>query len=110
MGYRGKVREQTRARRLRAQGWTMPDIAKKLGVSRGSISNWTRDVPFQPRMWKRPPGRRGPNALQQRKRAEIEALLAEGRDRIGGLSEQEFLIAGTALYAGEGSKIGRAHV
>jgi hypothetical protein len=32
------------------------------------------------------------------------ATWAEGRDRIGGLSERDLLIAGTALYAGEGSK------
>jgi hypothetical protein len=39
--------------------------------------------------------------------AEIDRLLAEGRARIGRLSEREFLIAGVALYAGEGSKGGR---
>ena len=48
--------------------------------------------------------RRGPNALQRRKQAEIEELLEEGRRRIGALSEREFLVAGAALYAGEGSK------
>jgi hypothetical protein len=36
--------------------------------------------------------------------AEIDRLLAEGRARIGRLSEREFLVAGVALYAGEGSK------
>jgi hypothetical protein len=35
---------------------------------------------------------------------EIDRLLAEGRDRVGRLSEREFLVAGVALYAGEGSK------
>jgi len=39
-----------------------------------------------------------------RKQAEIDELLAEGRHRIGRLSEREFLVAGTALYAGEGAK------
>jgi hypothetical protein len=34
----------------------------------------------------------------------VERLLAEGRARIGQLSEQEFLVAGAALYVGEGSK------
>jgi hypothetical protein len=42
--------------------------------------------------------------LQRRKQAEIDRLLAEGRDRVGRLSEREFLVAGVALYAGEGSK------
>jgi hypothetical protein len=54
-----------------------------------------------------PPGhpgrRRAPNALQRRKQAEIDRLLEDGRARIGQLSEREFLIAGVALYAGEGS-------
>ena len=42
MGYRGKLAEQERARTLRAEGWTMPEIASHLGVSKGSVSLWTR--------------------------------------------------------------------
>ena len=34
----------------------------------------------------------------------MDRLVAEGRERIGRLSEREFLVAGVALYAGEGSK------
>jgi transcriptional regulator with XRE-family HTH domain len=103
VGYRGKVAEQERARELRARGWTMPDIAAELGVSRGSVSLWTRDVPFEarPRVRAR---NRGPNALQRAKQAEIDRLLDEGRARIGELSDRDLLIAGTALYAGEGDK------
>lgn len=105
MGYRGKVEEQNEARRLRSEGWTMPDIAAELGVSRSSVSLWVRDVAYVPR---RPPRsgfvKREPNALARRKQAEIERLLAEGRERIGELSERDLLIAGTALYAGEGFK------
>ena len=103
MGYRGKVEDQERARELRADGWTMPDIASELGVSKGSVSLWTRDVPFVPKPGRR--GRqRGPTTRQQAKAAEIERLLAEGRDRIGDLSDRDLLIAGAALYAGEGFK------
>jgi hypothetical protein len=36
--------------------------------------------------------------------AEVDRLVEEGRARIGRLSEREFLVAGVALYAGEGSK------
>ena len=42
--------------------------------------------------------------MQRRKRAEIDRLLAEGIERIGRLSDRDLLIAGTALYAGEGAK------
>ena len=38
MGYRGKVRQQERARELRAQAWTLLEIANELGVSKSSVS------------------------------------------------------------------------
>jgi transcriptional regulator with XRE-family HTH domain len=107
MGYRGKPLEREEARRLRATGMTMPDIAAELGVSRSSVSLWTQGVAFEPSPRTRA-RRRGPNALQRRKQAEIEELLDEGRRRIGALSEREFLVAGAALYAGEGAKTGGA--
>jgi hypothetical protein len=104
MGYRGKPAEREQARRLRTAGLPMADIAARLGVSRSSVSLWVRDVPFAPRSGPTRGRRRAPNALQRRKQAEIDRLLAEGHDRLGRLSEREFLVAGVALYAGEGSK------
>lgn len=88
---------------MRAEGSTMPEIATALGVSRSSVSLWTRDIEVAtgPR---RRPARSGPNSLQRRKAAEIEAMCQAGAVRIGRLSEREYLVAGAALYAGEGSK------
>ncbi len=105
VGYRGKLVQREDARRLRALGWTMPDIAGELAVSRSSVSLWTRDVPVAPgpRRLVRP---RQPNVLERRKQAEIAELLEAGRARIGDLSERDLLVAGTALYAGEGTKGG----
>jgi AcrR family transcriptional regulator len=103
MGYRGKVAEQAKARELRASGMTLLDIANELGVAKSSVSLWVRDVEFTPGPRRRG-RRRGPNVLERRKQAEIAELLEEGRRRIGQLSEREFLVAGAALYAGEGSK------
>jgi transcriptional regulator with XRE-family HTH domain len=103
MGYRGKVAEQAKARELRATGMTLLDIAHELGVSKSSVSLWVRDVQFVPGPRRRG-CRRAPNALQRRKQAEIDELLEEGRRRIGELSDREFLVAGAALYAGEGTK------
>jgi hypothetical protein len=103
MGYRGFVAEQNRARELRAESWTLHEIATELGVARSSVSLWVRDVEFTPRP-RAAARRRGPNALQRRKQAEIDELLADGRRRIGRLTDQEFLVAGSALYAGEGAK------
>jgi hypothetical protein len=104
MGYRGKLSERQQARQLRRDGLPLAEIAARLGVSKSSVSLWVRDVPFDP--LPRPPRgrRREPNALQRRRQVEIDRLVAEGRERIGRLSEREFLVAGVALYAGEGSK------
>jgi hypothetical protein len=115
MGYRGKLAGQDRARQLRARGWTLAEIAAEIGVSKASASIWTRDVEIDSvalaerrrRRWldgNHGARRRIPNALQRRKQIEIERLQDEGRQRIGRLTEREFLVAGLALYAGEGSK------
>lgn len=103
MGYRGKLAEQERAREMRATGMTLLEIARELEVSKSSVSLWVRDVEFTPRPRQRTVvKRRHPQHLA--KLAEIEAMDAEGRRRIGTLSEKAFLAAGIALYAGEGSK------
>jgi hypothetical protein len=103
MGYRGKVKEQEKARVLRAQNRTLADIAQTLGVSKSSVSLWVRDVPFTPTLRLRGPHRR-PHPAHEAKLRQIEELNREGRERIGALSETEFLAAGVALYAGEGAK------
>jgi hypothetical protein len=45
-----------------------------------------------------------PHPLAVAKAAEIEKLRADGIARIGELDHKQFLVAGTALYAGEGNK------
>ncbi|MGD9797438.1 MAG: hypothetical protein AB7H43_06835 [Acidimicrobiia bacterium] len=106
MGYRGKTEDQARARQLRAEGWTMPEIAAELAVSRSSVSLWTRDVPYTPRRPRARPAT-GPNRLARARLAEIDAMRAWGRDMVGDLSERDLLVAGAALYAGEGAKTDR---
>ncbi len=103
MGYRGKVREQEEARRLRAQGKTLADIAAMLNVSKSSVSIWTRDVPFTPSRGRRGAQRRR-HPLRERKLREIEEMNRCGVERIGTLDDKAFLAAGVALYAGEGGK------
>jgi hypothetical protein len=80
----------------------MPDIADLLGVSRSSVSLWTRDVVVEagPRRVRTP----RPNRLRDARLAEIEAMDRAGVERLGTLGDQAFLAAGAALYAGEGAK------
>jgi hypothetical protein len=105
MGYRGKVAEQEKARKLRAENRTLADIAEIPGVSKSSVSIWVRDVPFTPSKRRHGPHRR-PHPAQLAKLREIEECNAEGLKAIGTLSDEAFLAAGVALYAGEGAKNG----
>jgi hypothetical protein len=109
------VADQERARRLRAQAWTLAEIAAEVGAGKGAVSVWVRDVEFDEAArdaralerktdGTRAAQRRGPNKLQRRKQAEIEELQEAGRRQVGILDEREFLMAGIALYAGEGAK------
>ena len=115
MGYRGQVEKQNRARDLRAQGWTLTEICEELACSKASASLWCRDVEVdeevlerrrRDRFLKGNEGARlrGPNKLQRRKQAEIEEMRRAGFDEVGVLSDRDLMIAGIALYAGEGSK------
>ena len=105
MGYGGKIEAQQRARALRAEAWTLADIAGELGVSKSSVSTWVRDVDFEPHPRRRA-RKRGPNKLERAKAAEIERFRIEGIERVGRLTEREFLMAGLGLYAGDGAKGG----
>ena len=103
MGYRGKLAAQEQARRLRAENMTLADIAATLGVSKSSVSVWVRDVPFTPSTRRYGPQRRTHPAHTAKLR-QIEELDELGIQRIGTLGEDAFLVAGVALYAGEGTK------
>jgi hypothetical protein len=102
MGYRGRLEAQEEARRLRATGATLQQIADEVGAARSSVAAWVRGVPVdhsRGRARDRPP-----NVLARRKQEEVVRLVEEGRRRVGRLDDRDLLIAGIALYAGEGAK------
>jgi hypothetical protein len=111
MGYRGKTTEQNHARDLRAQGWTIKEIEAELGVSRSSVSIWVRDVKVDPDVWAERVTTRRNHGWEKRKvslarkaaeRAQVYREQAAGL--LGTMSDRDLLVAGVALYAGEGSK------
>ena len=111
MGYRGKTVEQARARELRAQGWTIKEIAGELRVSQGSVSVWARDVEVDPAVWaERVETRRNHGwekrraTFEAKRKGEDAADLAAAHARLGALSDRDLLVTGIALYAGEGAK------
>lgn len=103
-----------KARELRKRGVSVKKIAKHLGIARSSASVWVRDIVLsvkqleELRKSKLTGGERGrlKSALLQKERwkKNMEAFKSFGISTIGTLTERELLIAGLALYWGEGSK------
>jgi hypothetical protein len=104
MGYGGKFVERERARELRAQSWTLQEIADELGVAKGSVSVWVRDVEFAPKPRNRGHAGHQPHPLHVKKLAEIERCRAEAEAKYREMSDEQLDAFALGLYAGEGAK------
>ncbi len=104
MGYAGKVAEREQARVLRAGGMRLVDMATQLDVSKGTVSTWVRDVLCPPSDIRGGPRR--PSSLHLDRLANEAAGLHWGAELVGRLGSRDLLIAGAALYVGEGGKTG----
>jgi hypothetical protein len=104
MGYRGRVEDRERARQLRAESWTLAAIAAEVGAAKSTVSLWVRDVDFVARPRNRGAPSQRVHPMHVARLDEIDRLRSDGFARIGELSRKEFLVAGTARYAAEGSK------
>jgi transcriptional regulator with XRE-family HTH domain len=111
-----KTQEKNLALRFRKNGRSIKDIAKGIGVSKSTVSLWCRDVclsksqmlKLRKKMIKGGyEGRLKGARMQYERRIEREKeFRKQGLEKIGRLSERDFLIAGVALYWGEGQKKG----
>lgn len=104
MGHAGKFVERERARQLRAQAWTLQEIATELGVAKGTVSVWVRDVEFAPKPRNRGHAGCKPHPLQLRKQAEIEACRADAEAWLSVMDDRDLAMYCLGLYMGEGSK------
>ena len=102
---------RAQARDLRLQGLDYGEIVARLGVSKGSVSLWVRDLPTPPRLAPEECSRRTAERMRQywsaerparaARRAAASAAAAAG---IGDLVDREILIAGAVAYWCEGAK------
>ena len=105
------------ARKLRKKGVSVKKIAQYLKVAKSSASVWTRDIILTVEQLENlrksslegaERGRLKSSLLQkERWTKNMEEFKKIGIANIGKLTDREFLIAGLALYWGEGYKKGR---
>jgi transcriptional regulator with XRE-family HTH domain len=110
---RPKAKDDLRAsaRELRTQGMDYEEIAEALGISKGSVSLWVRDLPTPARLSYAECRKRSAEGVRRYWAAERpvrEARRAAAREaaaaQIGELTDRELLIAGSIAYWREGAK------
>jgi len=102
---------RAKARKLREQGLDYEEIADALGVSKGSVSLWVRDMPRPPHLSYEESRKRSAEGVRRywaveapRREAVRQAMIAAAAEEIGELSDRELLIAGSVAYWCEGTK------
>lgn len=103
-----------KARELRQHGFGMKEISRILNAPKSTVSGWVRDInltieqleQFKQRSIKGSERGRLLGALSQKQRRldRVEKYINEGKSKLASLTKNEFLIAGLAIYWGEGSK------
>jgi len=103
------IMKKVQARKLRRQGLSIREIAKKLDMHKsGTISMWCRDISLTPKQIERlikkqkSGGIKGAEKLRQRRIEEVKMLKEKGIREIGRLSRRDLFIAGVAIYWSEG--------
>jgi hypothetical protein len=109
-----KYELRIKARKMRSQGESVKIIAKRLGVSKGTVSLWVRDIilsveqleTLKQRLIKGGELGRLKGSLMQKERRlkAIKDGVKWGLAKTGNLSDREYFLTGTALYWAEGSK------
>jgi transposase len=102
---RAKDELRMKARELRANGCTYDQIAAELGVSKGSVSLWARDMPRRGRLSYEEFRKRNAEGVARYwaaerpvREARLQAISDSAAAQIGELSEREILIAGAIAY------------
>jgi AcrR family transcriptional regulator len=96
---------------MRAGGATYDEIAAELGVSKGSISLWVRDMPRRGRISYEEFRKRNAEGVSKywaaehaRREAQRQEISNRAAAQIGSLTDREILIAGAIAYWCEGTK------
>lgn len=113
-----KHTEKKEALMLRKSGWSINDIYKKLGVAKGTVSVWVRDVLLTPsqlqelgqRSYKRSAveKRRASRLLNENKKRQL--VIDKAKSDIAHISQKDLFLIGVMLYWAEGGKKQRGSV
>lgn len=94
--------------KLRKKGYSYGYISEQFGLSKSTLSDWLKEIPFIPNqeVLKRVKAAQLKSAQfkQRRRMSEIEEMRELALGEIGKLSKRDLLMLGVGLYWGEGAK------
>jgi hypothetical protein len=109
-----KFELKIKAREMRSKGESVKVIASTLGVTKSTVSLWVRDIVLtvdqlekliQRKVVGGELGRTRGAFIQKKRRLDMmKQRENDGIEKLKGLTEREFFVAGIALYWGEGTK------
>lgn len=109
-----KSTQRLEARKLRKKGFSINEIARKIGFSKRTVSRWCNDIVLNSKqkriLWSRAKVKFNKNFKKYCERKhqktidKIEESRREGVKKIGKLNQRELFVAGVALYWAEGFK------
>jgi len=110
-----KAEEQKKAIALRKQGKSLKEIERQLGVSRGSVSRWVRNVSLTSAQIKSLEKNQHTQAVIEKRREsrlkneeeKRNIVIDAAQNKIPRIQKQELFYIGVALYWGEGTKTKR---
>ena len=109
-----KAKEKLLAKKLRAKGWPINKIYRKLGVSKGTVSVWVRNIALtHAQKEKIHRGRFCREVIEKTRltrlrheNARRQVIIDKAKTNIADLSINELFLISIALYWGEGGKTG----
>lgn len=111
-----KSKEKITARILRRDGKSIKEIAKRVSVSKSTVSAWCNDIVLSKKQIERLQqniargsyaGRMiGAKMQHDRKQKKIREFQISGLKEVGTISNRDLLMVGIGLYLGEGNKGG----
>ncbi len=103
------ISTKEKAINYRKKGYSYNMISEKLGLSKSTLSNWLKDIPYKPnkKALLRVSLGQLKSALfkQKQKRKSIAEMKDLARKDLGKLTKRDLWMLGIGLYLGEGSKI-----
>ena len=105
-----RYKEKSKAIALRKKGYSYSQIKEKLGISKGTLSNWLQNYPLSDKRIRElradNPRRieKYINTMRKKREEKFSIAFDKVKKDIGNISDRELLIAGFFLYWAEGGK------